>query len=247
LREGNVVDGSQGLVAADMTAGIRFPVLVDPLPALVTGVRGLAARRNEALNAIVLSKTAPGLTRETITALRAVVRDVAAGRLGRINFLVLDLAHEGFALSTADEGFEDLLAEIETLILCAPVVSVACARADLAGADLELALACSMMVGKADARFSFAADPLVSIGSYALLAQKIGFVRAERLMETAEIISAAEMRELCLMKDTLEGEGAAAIEAFLTRTARRHNAWCGIYRAQRVTSPAVHETLRAAH
>ena len=34
----------------------------------------------------------------------------------------------------------------------------------------------------------FVTDPLVSIGSYALLAQKIGFVRAERLMDSGEIL-----------------------------------------------------------
>lgn len=246
LREGDVVDGSQGLVATETVMGFQFPVLVDLLPGLAAGVRSLSVRRNEALGAIIVSKTVPGLNAAMIAALRNIVRETAAGRLGRVNFLVFDLAHEGFALSTADEGFEDLLADIEMLILSAPVVSVGCARADLAGADLELALACSMMVGKQDVRFSFAADPLVSIGAYALLAQKIGFVRAERLMETAEIIGADEMRELCILKETLESDGAAGIEAFLRKTARRHNAWCGIYRAQRITSGAVHATLRAA-
>lgn len=247
MREGDVMDGSQGMVVADMTQEIRFPVLVDTLPLLVSGVRHLTVRRNEALDAIIISKTAPGFSRQAIEALRRVVRELAAGRLGRVNFLVLDLAHEGFALSTAEDGFEDLLAEIETLILAAPVISIASVRADLAGADLELALACSMMVGKEGARFSFAADPLVSIGAYALLAQKLGFVRAERLMESGEILTVAQMHDLCLVKDVLEADGAAGIEAYLAKTARRHNAWCGVYRAQRVTSPAVHQTLRQAH
>ncbi|MEI7932528.1 MAG: enoyl-CoA hydratase [Alphaproteobacteria bacterium] len=230
-----------------MASEIRFPVLVDTLPVLVSGVRSLSVRRNETLEAIIVSKTAPGFSRQTVEALRRVVRELAAGRLGKVNFLVLDLAHEGFALSTAEEGFDDLLAEIETLILAAPVISIAAARADLAGADLELALACSMMVGREDVRFSFAADLLVSIGAYALLAQKLGFVRAERLMESGEILDANQMRDLCLLKDVLETDGAAGIEAYLRKTARRHNAWCGVYRAQRVTSPAVHQTLRQAH
>jgi enoyl-CoA hydratase/carnithine racemase len=240
------MDGSQGWVVSDMTSRVAFPVLVDTLPLLVSGARALTVRRNDTLDAIIVSKTEPGLTRQSVEALRRVVRELAAGRLGRVNFLVLDIAHEGFALATAADGFEDLLAEIETLILAAPVISIATVRTDLAGADLELALACSMMVGKEGVRFSFAADPLVSVGAYALLAQKLGFVRAERLMESGEILDAAQMRELCLLRDMLEGDGADAIEAFLRKTARRHNAWCGVYRAQRVTSPAVHETLRAA-
>jgi enoyl-CoA hydratase/carnithine racemase len=238
------VDGSQGLVATNSSPELHFPALVDSLPALMASARGLSARRIDALGTIVVTKTAPGLTRDTVDALRSVIREIRENRLGRVDFLVLDLAHQEFALSTGEGEFDDLLIELETLILAAPVVSIACARANLAGADLELALACSMMVASETSRFSLAGDPLVSVGAYAVLAQKIGFVRAERLMESAEVLDAAEMRELCLIKDTFDADVADPIAQFLDKIGRRHNAWCGIYRAQRITARSVHEMLR---
>ena len=237
------MDGSQGLVASGVQGDARFPSAVDPLGALFAGVVGLSVRRSDELNSIVVTKTVPGLAGPTIAALRAMLQEIAAGRLGALKFLVLDFAHTGFALSTADDGAEALFDEMENLILAAPVVSVACVRADLAGADLELALTCSMMVARSGARFSFAADPLVSIRAYAMLAQKIGFVRTERLMEEARIVDVEEMRGLYLIKDVLEEDGVSGVDDFLRRTARKHNACYGIYRARRIASPSVRQAL----
>jgi enoyl-CoA hydratase/carnithine racemase len=144
------------------------------------------------------------------------------------------------------DGFVDLLVELESLILARPTVSVAFARADLAGADLEFALGCSMMVAASQRRFSFAADPLISVGAYALLAQKIGFVLAERLMERGEIMDAQALYDLCLIKELAADDGEEAIDAFLAGAQRKHNACYGIYRAQRIATGSAHATLRAA-
>lgn len=238
------MDGSQGLVAVGIEAKKRFPALISPVHALVAGVEGLSARHAPELESIVITKTVPGFSTPVVSALRALVREASAGRLGRLKYVVFELAHDSFALSTADEGFTDLLVEIETLILHAPTISAAFVRADLAGADLEFALACSLIVSRRDARFSFAADPLVSIGAYALLAQKIGFVLAERLMEEAEVLDAARMYELCLVKELVDTETLA--EGYLAGALRKHNAACGIYRAQRIAARSAHEALRAA-
>lgn len=238
------MDGSQGWVAPGTQGSAHFPSAVDPLGGLFAGVSGLSVRRSDELNSIILTKTVPGLGKDAIAALRSMLHEIAAGRLGAVKFLVLDFAHEGFALSTADDGAEALFDEMENLILAAPVVSVASIRANLAGADLELALTCSMMVARPDVRFSFAADPLVSIRAYAMLAQKIGFVRTERLMEDGRIVDVEEMRGLYLLKDILEEDGMGGLEIFLRKTIRKHNACYGIYRARRIASPSVSQALR---
>lgn len=222
------------------------PAIVDPAKTLISAIDGLSARRIDAVDALVITKTNPGFDRPTVDGLRALVAEAAAGRLGVLKFLVFDFAHDGFPLSIAVDGFTTLVAEIETLILAAPVVSIACGRANLAGADLEFALACSMTIAEADKRFSFAADIAVSVGTYGLLAQKIGFVRAERLMETGEIVGAARMDELMLLKEVLEvGCGDEGLDAFVSKMARRYNASYGIYRAQRMAMRPVHDGLRA--
>jgi enoyl-CoA hydratase/carnithine racemase len=213
---------------------------------LLAIVPGLSVHRIDDIEALVISKSVPGFSPAVVAGLSSLVRAAGAGRLGRLKFLVFDFAHEGFPLSLGAEGFEALVLDLSNLILSAPVVTVISARANLAGADLEFALACNIMVGETGRRFSFAADVTVSIGAYGLLAQKIGFVKAERLMEKGDIIGSAEMCELYLMKEAVEETGdLAAIEGFVRKTARRHNACYGIYRAQRMAIRPPHEALRA--
>jgi len=246
------MDGTQGVAfqsaVSDRASSENAwrPAIVDPAKTLVSSIEGLSARRIDAVDALVITKTTPGFDQAAVDGLRALVAEAAAGRLGVLKFLVFDFAHDGFALSIAADGFTSLVAEVETLILAAPVVSIACVRANLAGADLEFALACSMTVAEADKRFSFAADIAVSVGTYGLLAQKIGFVRTERLMESGEIVDAARMDELMLLKEVLEtGGGQDGLDAFVGKMARRYNASYGIYRAQRMAMRPVHDGLRA--
>ena len=148
---------------------------------------------------------------------------------------MVDFAHDGHAGPANSDEFDALITEAANLILSAPIVLIANARGPMAGADIEFALACSMLVGEAGAEFSFAEDPIVSVETYGFLAQKLGFVRAERLMESGEVLTAHQMHELLLLKDVIdESDG---LRGFLTKTARRHNSCYGIYRASRMASP----------
>lgn len=215
-------------------------------PALADVPRGLGpmsgglAQRLESAQAIVVSKYVEGLGASWLEQARRLVRDAAAGRLGPLKFLAFDFAHANEAGLASDEACARFVGEIATLILRAPLVSVAYVRDYISGADLELALACNMLVCEEGARFSFAGDPVVSVATYALLAQRIGFVRAERLMEGEQVLNAAQMRELLLLKDTTpRGSGMAGLEHFLTRSVRRHNSAYGIYRAQRIATPLI--------
>ncbi|MBV9510172.1 MAG: hypothetical protein JO303_07820 [Caulobacteraceae bacterium] len=208
---------------------------------------GLIELRLPELETIVVTKTSPGFSESVIQRMRELVHGAAAGRLGRLKFLVFDFHHQGEAVGSGDAAFDALVSEAANLILQAPVVLIANARAAMAGADLEFALACSMLIGEADARFSFAADPVAAMGVYGFLAQKIGFVRAERLMEGGEVLSAQQMHDLLLLKHVDEaGVGMGGVRKFLTRTSRRHNSCYGIYRAHRMASPARRGDLRAA-
>jgi enoyl-CoA hydratase/carnithine racemase len=216
----------------------RFPSLVEPVIGLMAEMEGLRARRVDELDAIIVTKTLPGFGAGRTAAVRDIVLNAKAGRLGPVKFLVFDFAHQGSANESPDEDVQTMVAEVGNLILSAPIIAVACARGDLAGADLEFALACSMMIGQEGATFSFDADPIVSVNTYGLLAQKIGFVRAERLMEQSAVLGVAEMKDHYLLKDAfVPGASEDGLLAFLRRTGRRYNSCCGIYRAQRIASP----------
>jgi enoyl-CoA hydratase/carnithine racemase len=200
--------------------------------------------RLEDVETLILSKSIAGLRPGWIEPTRQIVRDAAAERLGRLKFLAIDFAHGEEGDASRSNETQALVAEVANLIMRAPVVSIAYVRDYISGADLELALACSMIVCEEGARFSFAADPVVSVTTYALLAQRIGFVRAERLMEREEVLDAAQMRDLLLVKDTTEGgSGLEGLERFLRRTVRRHNSSYGIYRAQRIATPLIPEAF----
>ena len=234
------MDGLQGSLAeGSMSLEAFLPSLV-PVAELAPTVGALALSRLAGSDTLLITKTAPGFDAASVAALRRIVDDAAHDRLGPLKFIAFDFAHRGEGDAAAAEGFHALVSEAANLILKAPVVTVAFARGHMQGADMEFALACNMMVAEPRARFLFAGDPIVSIATYGFLAQKLGFVRAERLMEQLEELDVEEMQALLLVKDMGEhGQGLSGLERYLDRTARRHNSCYGIYRAQRIAAPAV--------
>lgn len=200
---------------------------------------GIRTSHIQGAEALVISKHFAGLSALWVEQAREVLKMAADGGFGEIKFLVFDLAAEADANAPRAKDAELLLADIANLILRAPIVTVAHARHAIGGADLELALACSMLVCDENARFSFAADPVEAVATYALLAQKIGFVRAERLMEHEDVLSAGQMRDMLLLKGVTSG--AAGLEDFLLRAHRRHNSSAAMYRAQRIATPLITE------
>jgi hypothetical protein len=245
------MDGFQGVDILDFDPGVLpiFPSLGGFLQARDgrSGNEGLIEHRIEALQTLVITKLVAGFDDECVDSLRLIIEDAAAGRRGPLKFLVLDFAHHMERDSEGGTDFNRLVNDVAQLILRSPIVSVACVRAHLAGADLELALACNLMIAEAGRRFSFAADPTVSLATYGFLSQKIGFVRAERLMETGDSVNAEQMRDLLLVKAMLEeGAGFGEVEQFLARSLRRHNSAYAIYRAQRIASPCFLEDVDKA-
>ncbi len=200
---------------------------------------GIRTSHIQGADALVISKDFAGLSAEWVEQARDVVKTAVEGGFGEIKFLVLDLAAQAGANAPRADDAQLLLADIANLILRAPIVTVAYARKAIGGVDLELALACSMLICDENARFSFAADPVEAVATYALLAQKIGFVRAERLMEHEDVLSPGQMRDMLLLKDVTSGP--AGLETFLVRARRRHNSSAAMYRAQRIATPLITE------
>jgi hypothetical protein len=239
------MDGFQAFDSYEYDAAV-LPMLSSLRKAPAAPVEGLIERRLEAQQSLVVTKLAAGFDDACVERLGHIVEDVVAGRRGRIKYLVFDFAHHMERDSEGGQGFDQLIRAVADLVLDVPIVSVASVRADLSGADLELALACNVMVAEPGRRFSFAADPAVSLATYGFLSQKIGFVRAERLMERGASLDAVQMNELLLVKSLLEPNlGFAGLEQFLDRSVRRHNSTYGIYRAQRIAHPTLIQALSA--
>lgn len=192
------------------------------------------------LETLVVSKSCAGFDRACVNDLTALVEAVACGALSGLKFLVFDFAHGASDSSSAADGFENLVAANAELILDTPVITVAWASGVMRGADLDFALHCSALVAQREARFSFAGDPFALLGLYAALGRKIGFVKAERLIERNELVTADEMRDLLIVKDVVETQDRfAAIERYIARFGRRYNASHALFRAQRLAMPLI--------
>lgn len=191
---------------------------------------------------IVLSKSQPGFSPEQIANFQETIEAAVEGAFGQIRYLVLDLV--GTSPSVTDPAFLELAGAIETLVRSSAMISVACVRGQVAGAELELALAANLLVADVEAQFSFEAEPTSALGLYGCLAKKLGFVQAERLMDQGKILTTQQMSDLFLVKEILDlSKNLDPLWRFLDRSGRRHNSAHSIYRAQSIASPSIYRSL----
>lgn len=198
----------------------------------------------EEAEVLVLSKPRRGFSKHELARFADTLDAAVDGRFPKARYLVLD-----FHTAAPDGGFVSpefnrLAANIETLVSRSPLIAAACVRGRIGGGDLELALACNMMVADMGAEFHFAADQ-GSLGLYGSLATKLGYVFAERIMEQGAILTAEQMKDKLLLRDVLDlSEGLDPLWRFLDRTSRRHNASWAIFRAQRMAAPSIYAELQ---
>jgi len=204
----------------------------------------VTVRRLPEFNSVIVSKLTAGFNSDDI---RAFSDALEAALDEEPKFLVFDFAHRlgGSTTQYGLDGLPELVHGAANLIANSSVVAVAWARGEMIGADLEFALSCSMIA--AESRASFALSPYGS--AYAFLARKIGVSRAERAMLDRDVLTADAMREMLLVRhvenDAVDGD--FAIEGFIARSLRRHNALSHMYKAQRLVMPVPYELVRAAH
>lgn len=193
---------------------------------------------------LVLSKSHRGFSRHELERFTETVDAAAAGRFPKARYLVLDFHTTTPDLGCANPEFNRLAANIETLVSRSSLIAAACVRGRIGGSDLELALACNMMLADADAEFHFAGDQ-GSLGLYGSLATKLGYVYAERIIEQGATLTAEQMKDKLLVRDILELSGGLdPLWRFLERTSRRHNASWAIFRAQRMAAPSIYASLQ---
>lgn len=201
-------------------------------------------RKLEELDSVVVSKKSPGFRRDDIEMFSDALEEALDTSP---KFLIFDFAHPAGFSETRNgfDGLPELIHACANLVSTSSVVAVAWVRGPMAGADLEFALSCSMIAAEAPA--TFALSPYGS--AYAFLARKIGVARAEQIMLEHDVLDAAAMRDLLLIRhvEPAPCEDDTALQAFIGRSLRRHNALAHMYRAQRLVMPVPFELVRAAH
>lgn len=205
-----------------------------PSPA---GVRLTWLREREAL---VVSKMRAGFDPAGIHVIVGLLAEIKNGAHPSLRFLVFDFAEGGAEATRAPEGFGEMVAANAELIVATPVITVAWARGLMNGLDFDFAMNCSTLVAEAGARFSLAGEPFDLFGLYAALGRRIGFAKAERLIESDRTLAATEARELMLVKDVVPAQpDFVGISAYLLQFERRYNASHAIFRAQRIAEPPI--------
>ncbi len=205
----------------------------------------LSAKRLEGRQALVVRKTHAGFDRASVKAISDVLAAIDRRELDGLRYLVFDFAHGASDAGAGDaqrpvEGFSEIIDATAELIVDTPVITLAWVRSLVNGLDFDFAMHCSAIVAEQGARFSFAGDPFGLLGLFAAVGRKVGFVKAERLIESDIVLSAEEARDLLIVKDVVGPQaGFAAIDDYLAQFGRRYNASHAIFRAQRMAQPPI--------
>ncbi|HEY4031411.1 MAG TPA: hypothetical protein VGM25_13760 [Caulobacteraceae bacterium] len=198
----------------------------------------------EEAEVLVLSKPHRGYSARELSRFAETLEAAVDGRFPKARYLVLDFHTPSPDIGAVGPAFNKLAATVETLVSRSSLIAVACVRGRIGGGDLELALACNMLVADAAAEFHFGVEQ-GSLGLYGSLATKVGYVYAERIMEQGVTLTTEQMKDKLLVRETLElSGGLEPLWRFLQRTSRRHNASWAIFRAQRMAAPSIYASLQ---
>lgn len=194
----------------------------------------------EEQEALVVSKACAGFDSASVAGIGAILRSIAADEPGALKFLVFDFAGGDGEATGAPDGFAEMVAVNAELIVDTPVISLAWARGAMTGLDFDFAMHCSAIVAESRARFSLAGDPFELLGLYAALGRRIGFAKAERLIDSDRALAPQEARDLMIVKDVVpESQGVEGIAGYLSQLERRYNASHAIFRARRMAEPPI--------
>lgn len=130
----------------------------------------------------------------------------------------------------------------------APVGTIALVQGDALGGGFECALAFDVIIAERSAKFGLPEilfNLFPGMGAYSFLSRRIGPVQAERLITSGRLYSAEELHALGVVDVVAEdGEGEAAVRAFLDRSDRKHNALQAVWRTRRTVNPVTLQELK---
>ncbi len=130
-----------------------------------------------------------------------------------------------------------------------PIVTIGLVQGQALGGGFEALLSFNVLIAERSARFGLpevAFGLFPGMGAHALLARRIGFAQAERLILSNRTYSAEEMFDLGIVHRLVEdGEGVAAVADYIRLNARRRAGNSAIYSASREVNPVTLDELNA--
>lgn len=127
------------------------------------------------------------------------------------------------------------------------VTTVALVQGTALGGGFEAALACHHIVAERSATFGLPEvlfNLFPGMGAYSLLSRRLDSVRAERIILSGKIYTAAELYEMGLVDMLVEdGEGEAGVREYLSRLDRRFNTHQAVLQARHRVNALTREEL----
>ena len=129
-----------------------------------------------------------------------------------------------------------------------PLVTMALVQGDALGGGFETALSFDFIIAERSAKMGLPEilfNLFPGMGAYSFLSRRLDAARAEKMIMSGQIYTAAQLYEMGLV-DVLadDGQGEAAVYEYIQRNAHRHNAHRSIYQTRRRVNPIPYNELR---
>lgn len=129
-----------------------------------------------------------------------------------------------------------------------PILLISLVQGDALGGGFEAAMASDVIIAEKSAKFGLPEilfNLFPGMGAYSFLSRRLDPVRAERMIMSGRIYTAAELHEIGLVDLVVEdGTGEAAVRDYIARNARRHAIHRTLREVGRRVHPVPYEELR---
>lgn len=129
------------------------------------------------------------------------------------------------------------------------MTTIALVQGDALGGGLEAALACNVLVAERQAKMGFPEilfNLFPGMGALSFLGRKIGFSKAEKLILSGKLYSAAELYEMGVVDYLAEpGEGELVVLDYIRKATRSSNGITAARRAVQLAQPLSFDELMA--
>lgn len=128
------------------------------------------------------------------------------------------------------------------------IVTIALVEGDALGGGFETALSCNVIVAERGAKLGLPEvifNLFPGMGAYSFLSRRLGPHQAHEMILGGETYSAEQLHAIGLVQVLADpGRGREAVEEFINRNRRRHNAQSALLKAGRVVNPVSIEELQ---
>ena len=128
------------------------------------------------------------------------------------------------------------------------IATIALVQGEALGGGFEAALSCDVIIAERQARFGLPEvrfNLFPGMGAYSFLARRLGSAKAQQMVLSGDIFSAADMAALGIVDVLVDaGGGENAARDYIARARSRHRARAAFSRARRRVNPVTLDELR---